>query len=68
MSLKKKQGEFKFYGRVIVNDVDGALDASNITISVDQVAVDGIDLVESDLDLTAITAAVKDVYLDLKGL
>lgn len=68
MIIKK---DFQTFGRILANDVDGALVGSNMSVIVDEVVSNGGELALGSIesgDIDAIAAAVKAIVLDVRGI
>lgn len=68
MIIKK---DFQTFGRILANNVDGALVGSNMTVIVDEVVSNGGELALGNIDsgdIDAIAAAVKAIVLDVRGI
>ena len=67
MAISKQQGEARVYARVVATDTTGAVLNSNLTLVIDEVVINGIEL-SNALTSGALASQVAAVNTALKAL
>jgi hypothetical protein len=67
MAISKQQGETRVYARITADSTAGAVLGNNLTLVIDEVSVNGIELADADI-AGALATQVNNVKTALKAL
>lgn len=74
MAISKQQGEVRVYARVVATSTSGTVLANNLTLVVDEVSVNGIELGDTLLadtlssEVAAVNTALKALFVAAEGI